>query len=328
MAAAPEMGRDLMPSAASRRRFPPLRRAVAAAAAALAAQSLLAETHFVIVEGLGGSRQYAAEFREQVEDLRLAARKAVDDDALVHVLAGDEATSGRLQETLAALAGELSAGDALAVFLIGHGTHDGREYKMNVPGADFTGAQLGRWLDAVPAGRQLVVAATSSSGGAVEALNAERRIVIAATRNGREKNAVVFGRYWADALADAEADTDKNETISALEAYRYAEDKVKAHYKDAQRLATEHPRLEGGLAGSFVLARLGSAAQAAADPAKRALLAQREAVERRIDALRLRKDDLPEEQYLDALQELLVELAALQEKILDDDPPGAGGGRP
>lgn len=324
MAAAPEMGRDLMPRAACRRRFAAaLPRLLAALA--LAAPPVAAETHFVIVEGLGGSRQYAREFREQVEDLRLAARKAVDDDAQVHVLAGREATGERLRKTLAALAGDLSGGDALAVFLIGHGAHDGREYKMNVPGADFTGAQLKGWLDAVPAGRQLVVAATSSSGGAAETLNAERRVVITATKNGREKNAVVFGRYWAEALSAAEADADKNETISALEAYRYAENKVEAHYKDAQRLATEHPRLEGELAGSFVLARLGSAAQAAADPAKSALLAQREAIERKIDELRLRKDDLPEEPYLDALQDLLVELAAIQEKILGGQTPDDGG---
>ena len=284
-----------------------------------AAPPVRCETHFVIGEGLGGNRQYAEEFREQGEDLRLAARKAVDDDTQVRVLAGREATRERVRETLAALASDLSAGDSLALFLIGHGTHDGREYKLNVPGADFTAAQLKRWLDAVPAGRQLVVATTSSSGGAIETLRSERRIVIAATKNGREKNATVFGRYWAEALSNAEADTDKNETISALEAYRYAEDRVQAHYKDAQRLATEHPRLEGELAGSFVLARLGAAAQAAADPAKSALLAEREALERKIDELRLRKDDLPEEQYLDELQELLVELAAIQEKILGEE---------
>ena len=300
-----------------------LRGLPAVAAAVLAvAPPVFGATHFVIVEGLGGSRQYAEEFREQVEDLRLAARKAVDDDARVHVLAGREATRERVQETLAALADDLSGGDALAVFLIGHGTHDGREYKLNVPGADFTDAQLKRWLDAVPAGRQLIVLTTSSSGGAIETLGSERRIVITATKNGREKNATVFGRYWAEALLSAEADTDKNETVSALEAYRYAESKVETHYKDAQRLATEHPRLEGELAGSFVLARLGATAQAAADPAKSALLAEREALERKIDELRLRKGDLPEEQYLDALQALLVELAAIQEKILDD------GGRP
>ncbi len=316
MVVAPEMGRGLMPGAGRRRFAAALLRLPAAVA--LAALPISGETHFVIVEGLGGTRQYAEEFRKQVEDLRLAARKAVDDDAQVHVLAGKEATRERVQGTLTSLANSLSGNDSLAVFLIGHGTHDGREYKLNIPGADFTDVQLRRWLDAVPSGRQLVVAATSSSGGAVETLDSESRIVITATKNGREKNSTVFGRYWAEALSNAEADIDKNETISALEAYRYAESKVESHYKDAQQLATEHPRLEGDLAGSFVLARLGSTAQAAADPLKSALPAEREAIERKIDELILRKNDLPEEQYLDALQELLIELAEIQEKILDD----------
>ena len=41
-----------------------------------------------------------------------------------------------------------------------------------------------------------------------------------------EKNATVFGRYWVEALRDPAADVDKNETISALEAFQYAEKKT------------------------------------------------------------------------------------------------------
>ena len=313
MAATAEMGRSLI----RRTRDPWVRIAFAVLTVVILSMPGFAKTHFVIIEGLGGTEEYSEEFREQVEDLRLAARLAVNDDAQVHVLAGKEATRARLEEVLTALSETLKPADALAVFMIGHGSHDGKEYKLNIPGADFTATQLKLWLDAIPTGRQLVVATTSSSGGAVEALMSERRIVIAATKNGREKNATVFGRYWAEALSDPEADTDKNETISALEAYRYAEDKVKSHFEDAQKLATEHPRIEGELAASFIVARLGSSAASAADPAKAALLTEREGIERKIDELKLRKDDMSEEEYLDALQELLVELAGIQEKILD-----------
>ena len=51
-------------------------------------------------------------------------------------------------------------------------------------------------------------------------------MVITATKTGTEKNATVFARYWVEALRDPAADTDKNETISALEAFRYAERKI------------------------------------------------------------------------------------------------------
>jgi len=68
--------------------------------------------------------------------------------------------------------------------------------------------------------------------------------VIAATRTGTEKNATVFARYWAEALRDPAADVDKTETISALEAFRFAQRKTADFYESQKRLATEHAVLE------------------------------------------------------------------------------------
>ena len=96
----------------------------------------------------------------------------------------------------------------------------------------------------------------------------------------------MFARYWVEALRDPAADTDKNETISALEAFRYADKKTAAFYETQKRLATEHAVLEdtgkgegvrapsaengeGMLAAQFPLLRIGAAATAAKDPAKR-----------------------------------------------------------
>ncbi len=279
-------------------------------------------THFLVIEGLGGTRDYAERYREQVVALLPALRRMANGDTQVRVVAGAQATRERIETQFGELARKVAPGDSLAVFLLGHGSHDGQTYKFNIPGPDVTDRQLKRWLDAVPAARQLVVSTTSSSGGALEVLKGPRRIVITATRNGRERNATVFGTYWAEALSASEADTDKNETISALEAFRYAESKVKAHFEDAKQLATEHPQLQGERADGFLLARLGRAAELAGDPSMRALLLQREALERRIADLVARKDDTPENEYLDALQALLLELAELQSRI---DP---GGGLP
>ena len=275
-------------------------------------------THFLIVEGLGGTQGYADGFRKQVEQMLPALRRTAGDPSRVSVLAGKDATAGRVEAVLAGMGRAVVPGDAIAVFLIGHGSYDGKHYKFNIPGPDFTDAQLKSWLEAVPAALQLVVSTTSSSGGALETLKSPRRIVVTATRNGRERNATVFGQYWAEAFSAASADTDKNESISALEAFRYAEDKVKAHFADHKRLATEHPQIQGERAGSFLLARLGGAAELAGDPETRPLLEQREALERRIADLTLRKADLPQNEYLDALQALLLELAELQEQIASE----------
>ena len=118
-----------------------------------------------------------------------------------------------------------------------------------------------RSLNRIPAGRQLVVDMTSASGGAIATLKKENRIVITATKTGTEKNATVFARYWVDALRDPAADVDKNETISALEAFNYAEKKTADFYTDQKRLATEHPQVDDQQrASAFPLFRFGAAA--------------------------------------------------------------------
>jgi hypothetical protein len=156
--------------------------------------------------------------------------------------------------------------------------------------------------------------------------------VISATRNGSEKNDTVFARYWVEALHDPDADVDKNDSISALEAFQYAERKTAEFYQSEKRLATEHavfddtgkneavrqPSVESGeglLLSSFVLLRLGPAQKAVNDPAKRALLAKKEELERRIDTLKYEKAAMAEDEYKKELTDALVELARVQEEL-------------
>jgi len=216
--------------------------------------------------------------------------------------------------------------------LIGHGSYDGYEYKMNLPGPDITAAALASLLDRVPAARQLVVVMTSASGGALPELQKRGRTVITATKSGTERNAVMFPRYWVAALEDAAADTDKNEVITALEAFRYAARKTAEFYTTQKRLATEHAVLEdtgggegvrspspengrGLEAGRFPLLRIGQAQRAALDPAKRKLLARKESLEQQIDRLKYEKAAMPLEEYRQRLTELLLELARTQQEL-------------
>ena len=130
------------------------------------------------------------------------------------------------------------------------------------------------------------------------------RAVIAATKSGTEKNATVFARYWVEALQDPAADTDKSDSISAMEAFTYAAKKTAAFYDSQKRLATEHPVFndvgngepvreagngQGLLLSSFIVLRLGDNLQAANDPAKRALLQKKEELEQKIDTLKYQK---------------------------------------
>ncbi len=271
-----------------------------------------ASTHYLTVTGLGGEPDYEQRFAGWAKDIENALKEAGGEIRSQTLVAPDRE---KLRAAFAALAREARREDAVVVMLIGHGTYDGHDYKFNLPGPDVTAAELAALLDRIPAERQLVVNTTSASGGSLKALAGGNRLVISATRTGTEKNATVFARYWAEALRDPAADTDKNETVSALEAFQYAERKTKAFYETEKRLATEHAVMEAKGAAAFPLLRRGSSAAASQDPAKVELLAKKEDLELRIDRLKYRKAALPSEEYRKQLTALLLELAQTQEEL-------------
>jgi hypothetical protein len=288
-----------------------------------------AATYYLTISGLGGEPDYDQRFKMWADDIDKSLKKAGGDSNVITLVAP---TREQIRARFADLTRQTKPNDALVLTLIGHGSFDGVEYKFNIPGPDISGAELASLLDRVPAGRQLVVNMTSSSGGSISFLQKPNRVVISATKTGTEKNATVFARYWAEALRDPAADADKNESVSALEAFHYAQQKTAEFFDSQKRLATEHAVLEdtgkgegerapstengeGRLAAAFPVVRLGSNAAAAKDPAKRALLDKKEELEQAIDKLKYEKAAMPEEQYKKQLTQLLLELARVQEEI-------------
>jgi hypothetical protein len=279
------------------------------------APSLAAADHFVILGGLGGEPAFATLFNKQAVELRDLCRTTAGDDSQVHLLYGNDARRENVKTLMEQLAKQAHPDDNLVVFLIGHGSFDGMDYKFNLPGPDITAGQLANWLDAIPARQQLVVNTTSASGGSLEPLKSKQRAVITATKSGREITITVFAEFFLEAMQDTGADTDKDDVVTALEAFRYAEQKVKEFYETEKRLATEHPLVEGETAQNFTLARFGSAQQAAANPATRELLAERDKLQAQVADLRRRKDDLPPQEYESQLEKLLIALATAQARI-------------
>lgn len=293
------------------------------------AWSAHATTFYLTISGLGGEADYEQRFKMWAEDIDTSLKKAGGDARVITLQAP---ARDKIRAGFAEIARDAKPADALVVMLIGHGTYDGVEYKFNLPGPDLTAAELAALLDRVPATRQLVVNMTSSSGGSIEFLRRPDRVVIAATKNGTERNATVFARYWAEALRDPAADTDKNESVSALEAFHYAERKTAEFFDTNKRLATEHAVLEdtgkgegerdpkpengaGKLAAAFPVVRLGANAAAARDPAKRALISRKEQVEQAIDRLKYDKAAMKADDYKKQLTALLIELARIQEAL-------------
>jgi len=285
-----------------------------ASLALVCAGTLPAATWFVTVAGLGGEPEYEQRFRLWAQEIERVLTS--DSAAKVATLAGESARRENVRGMLDRVAREAGPQDALVLMLIGHGTFDGVDYKINLPGPDLSATDLAALLDRVPAGRILVVNMTSASGGATEALRGSGRVIISATKSGTEKNATVFARYWAEALREPAADADKNQTISAAEAFRYASRKTAQFYETEKRLATEHAVLDGEqLASGFPLVRFGATAAFASDPAKRKLLARREAAELEIDRLKLEKAAMPVAEYKKRLTALLLQLATIQEEL-------------
>ena len=288
-----------------------------------------AAVYYVTVAGLGGEPDYEQRFTAAAQDLDRVF-KADRSTAHVYTLTGAQATAQHLKETLGEVARDAKADDDFVLILIGHGSFDGSEYKFNLVGPDLTAAEIAAMCDRIPARRQLIVDTTSASGGAVQALERQGRAVIAATKSGTEKNATVFARYWVEALQDPEADTDKSDSVSAMEAFTYAAKKTAAFYDSQKRLATEHAVFDdigrgepvrepgngqGAFMSSFTLLRFGTSQQAANNPAKRALLAKKEELEQRIDTLKYQKAAMDPDDYKKQLTAALLELAKVQEDL-------------
>jgi hypothetical protein len=302
-----------------------------AAGMLLAASLARADLYYVNVAGLGGEPDYEQRFTALAADLDRIA-KAGGATAHVVTLSGPQATRDHLQQALLDIAGAAQADDVLVITLVGHGSFDGTQYKFNLPGPDMSAEQLAGWCDRIAASRQLIINTTSASGGSVKALQRHDRVVIAATKAGTEKNATVFARYWVEALQDPGADTDKNQIITGLEAFQYATRKTAAFYETEKRLATEHAVFEEGgksapvrdgaadadagrMLASFALVRLGGGSQAASDPAKVALIKQKEQLEQKIDLLKYQRAAMSPEEYRTLLSQTLVALAKVQQEL-------------
>ena len=314
------------------------RRLVAAlcAAAALHGVPALAATKVLIVAGLGGDPQYEERFTQWSQKVATASMTAAGGDAQAVVnLSGDAAKRDAIEARLTAMTKGLSEGDEFVLVLIGHGSYDGSEYRLNIPGPDITGSELGALLDRIPAAvPQLIVNTTSTSGAIADKWAKPNRVIVTATRTGGERNATRFAGYWAEALTSDAADRDKDGSVTAQEAYDYAVRRVSDVFKSDAALQSEHAKLTGSNASRFVVARLGAAALFASDAELMALRKQQNTIEQQLAQLKPLKAQLPKDEYYDRIEPVMLELAKLGERVdarlaaLGTKAPGGGNAKP
>jgi hypothetical protein len=290
----------------------------------------------IVVVGAAGTDEYGEQFAKWAGLWEEACSKG---DTKFTVIGLDKVEDSndrsRLQKILADESEQTTA--ALWLVLIGHGTFDGRTAKFNLRGPDISADELAEWLK--PLLRPVAVINTASSSAPfLNKLSAQGRVVITATKSGFEQNYARFGQYLAGAIAEPQADLDKDGQTSLLEAFLSASHRVDEFYSAAGRLITEHALLDDngdGLGTRADWFRGIRPVQKAEDNASldgyRAhqfhliysevenkmppqLRAQRDRLELEVMKLRDAKDKFSEEEYFSKLEALLYDIAQIYEQ--------------
>ena len=273
-----------------------------------------AELYVVVIEGLGGDAVYTKQFATQVAAVSEASKTLTTEDR-VHVFPAPSATREDILDYFTTLDSRITESDRLAVYLIGHGSYDEYDYKFNIVGPDLTGGDLADALNELPGSNQLVINTSSASGALADALMNDERMLILATRSGVERHATKFGNYFAAALSDPGADLDKNQVVSAGEAYRFAERQVDDYFERNGQLATEHSRMEGERTDQFSLANISDSRPSQDDDVLTDLIGRRYFLDGQLDELRLSRDKMNADDYQSTLLQLLLELAQVENEI-------------
>jgi hypothetical protein len=297
----------------------------------------------LIVVGAPGGPEFGSNFVHQAALWQSACERAACRSITIGLETSAQTNDlSLLEQTLAAE--EKTTPAELWLVLIGHGTFDGKEARFNLRGPDLSTTDLALWLQ--PFHRPLAVINTASSSAPfLNKLSATNRVVITATRSGHEQNYTRFGQYFAEAIANPEADLDKDGQVSLLEAFLMASRQVAEFYKAEGRLASEHALLDdngdglgtpadwfrglraikkpkenaamdGLLAGQFHLIRSDAESKLTAEQR-----ARRDALEREVLLYREKKGQVPEDEYYRELEQLLLPLARSYETNLPDAPP-------
>ena len=305
-------------------------------------------SHLVVIVGAAGDDVYQEVFHNwAIELIDAATNKLNLSPAQITYLGehpdlashGIAARSNRenIEQTIARLAIETSPDDQIFFVLIGHGTGAGEQSRFNIPGRDITALEYDGMLNLFATQEIGFVNTASASGDFVNVLSGLNRVIVTATRDGRQNNQTIFPRFFVQAFAQDVADLDKDERISLLEAYNYASREVKRFYEDDGRMLTETSQLEdngdgegsyepltsktdGTLArrmflGSFMNTSDTATTPQADDSNLRALYIEQRELREQIEQLKLIKDTMESELYAKELETLLIALAFKDREI-------------
>jgi hypothetical protein len=304
----------------------------------------------LLVVGAAGTEEYGVAFQQWAERWQKAAASGAADllwigpghsppaspaSPATATSSAAPATTDRDQLRAAVeAAGQSHSSQPLWLIYIGHGTFDQQTAALNLQGPDLTAEDLAGMLK--PVRRPLVIAlCASSSAPFINALSAPGRVVISATKDGNQVQYSRFGDAFSLAVGGLDADVDRDGQTSLLEAWLFAARRTAEFYSTAGRLATEHSLLDDNGDSRGVRAELFEGLRPAKNlqsdqpvdgasaakiwlvrsAAERQLTADqqltRDALEAQLEALKARRSELDDTDYLQQLEEILLPLAKL-----------------
>lgn len=313
------------------------------------ARAQMSERYALIIGGAGGQKEFTEKYFEQTNrlyDLLLdkLGYQPKNIAYLFETVSHDSlkidavCTAANIRAALRRLGRTMQAQDQLFIFMTGHGTFDGDWGKFNLVGRDLRDIDYAQLLANLPIKRIIVVNTSSASGPFIKKLSGEQRVIITATKSGRQHYETNFADFFLDALASKQADLDKDNRVSLLEAFKYARGSQDKWFEQNRRLRAEHPLLDdngdgegsqdfedssdGLLAGRVYLAAVSEEVQetlknidsAMASPQDKLIL-EKHKLQQQIEDLRTRKSQLGEDEYKKQSQELLIRLAKMSQEI-------------
>lgn len=293
----------------------------------------------IILRGADGTANYKSSLNESLTHWQNAATKA----KITPVIFKEENSKEQFLEHLKNLQKE--SPQALWIIFLGHGTYLNGEAKLNLNGDDLSAKELKSALKIFS--REIIFINTASTSAPfLPELSFPGRIIITATKNAKQIYYTKFNEFMAKAIAAPEADIDKDGQTSLLESFLSASRQTEVYYEKENRLRGEDPliddngdqlgtsvahyeglnpkkpsnKIDGFRAGQIHL--ILSPEEAAMSPEQRN---NRDALEKELYQLKLRKSSMDEEEYYQKLESLLRKIAKVyQEKqieVLKDSTP-------
>ena len=303
----------------------------------------------VIVVGAGGEESFEKSFRNSATRLR---KIAIEQKMNCQVVGFDldaekfskepsleksKSSTSDLKQLAQIIAAESKFESAAPIWIVmfGHGTFDGKKAKFNLRGEDLDAQTLNQWLETIER-PTIVVNCASSSAPFIHHLSRKGRIVVTATKSGYEMNATRFGAHFVSAFESLDADIDKDNQVSLLEAFLYASGQVENWYESEGRLLSEHALIDDNadrkgtsrdfFRGVHVVKKAKDSSELPDGPFSNqwylvpseeeaelsdAFRAERNAIELKIEKIRLTKSSLSEDEYLALIEPELLAIAQL-----------------